>query len=219
MTIVDTALIRSLTKLQAPKFYKITVIKGFFLLMLVSNIAQAGKQAEEPVADAVRQSLAAAIADKAVPRYQPLDSIDAQHYHQWLNTNEQRLAKRRKDLSAFARRDILETIYYEANRAGIEPSLVLGLVQVESNFRTYAISHADARGLMQVMPFWTRVAGDGDTRKLFDSTVNLRYGCNIYRLYLNREKGNHFRALGRYNGSLGRPEYPNAVLSAWKQWQ
>lgn len=179
----------------------------------------AGKQAEEPVADAVRQSLTTAIADKKIPRYEPLNADDANRYKQWLTFNDVRLAKRRKDLSDFARLDILEVVYYEANRAGIEPTLVLGLIQVESNFRKYAISHADARGLMQVMPFWTRVAGDGDTSKLFDTMVNLRYGCSIYRLYLNREKGDHFRALGRYNGSLGKAEYPNSVLAAWKQWQ
>jgi soluble lytic murein transglycosylase-like protein len=190
-------------------------------LLIVSMLqpAYAGKQAEEPVADAVRQSLTAAIADTTLPRYQPLNEADRHHYNQWLDINDARLAKRRKDLSSFARRDILETVYYEAKRAGIEPSLVLGLIQVESNFRKYAISHANARGLMQVMPFWTRVAGDGDVSKLFDMMVNLRYGCSIYRLYLNRENGDHFRALGRYNGSLGKAEYPNAVLAAWKQWK
>jgi soluble lytic murein transglycosylase-like protein len=201
------------------KYFLLPCITSILLIAWFIQPVYAGKQAEEPVADAVRQSLTTAIADKKIPRYKPLNADDTNRYNQWLTLNDMRLAKRRKDLSAFARLDILETVYYEASRAGIDPTLVLGLIQVESNFRKYAISHADARGLMQVMPFWTRVAGDGDTAKLFDIMVNLRYGCSIYRLYLNREKGDHFRALGRYNGSLGKAEYPNAVLAAWKQWQ
>jgi soluble lytic murein transglycosylase-like protein len=197
------------------KKYNISIV----VLLSILQTAYAGKQAEEPVADAVRVSLAAAISDKTLPRYKPHNEADAIQYKHWLKINDARLAVRRKDLSHFARQDILETVYYEATRAGIEPAIVLGLVQVESNFRSFAVSNADARGLMQVMPFWTRVAGDGDVRKLFEGAINLRYGCNIYRLYLNMEKGNHYRALGRYNGSLGKPEYPNAVLAAWQQWK
>jgi soluble lytic murein transglycosylase-like protein len=181
--------------------------------------AKAGKQAEEPVADAVRLSLSNAIADKTVPRYQPQNESQKAQYQQWLKTNDARLAQRRKDLSDFARKDLLETVYFEATRAGLEPALVLGLMQVESNFRAFAISSADARGLMQVMPFWSKLVGDGNLSRLFDSPINVRYGCSIYRHYLNIEKGNHYRALGRYNGSLGKPEYPNAVLAAWKQWK
>jgi soluble lytic murein transglycosylase-like protein len=181
--------------------------------------AHAGKQAEEPVADAVRVSLSQAIADTTVPRYSPRDAADRQQYQAWLDTADARLALRRKDLSPFARQDLLATVYFEATRAGLEPALVLGLIQVESNFRTFAISSASARGLMQVMPFWTRLVGDGNLSRLFDSPINLRYGCSIYRHYLAMEKGNHFRALGRYNGSLGKPEYPNAVLAAWQQWK
>ena len=97
--------------------------------------------------------------------------------------------------------------------------MVLGLIQVESAFRKYAISTAKAHGYMQVMPFWTRLVGDGDRRKLFHMQTNLRYGCAILRLYLDMERGNLFLALGRYNGSRGRSEYPNAVLSAWKNWE
>ena len=108
---------------------------------------------------------------------------------------------------------------YEAQRAGLDPNLVLGLIEVESYFRRYAISSAGARGYMQVMPFWTQVIGDGDPAKLFDMRTNLRYGCTILRHYLDIERGDLYRALGRYNGSLGRPEYPNAVLRAWRKWE
>ena len=167
----------------------------------------------------VRSALSAHVAEKTAPRYAPKDDFAAHNYRQWLAKTDAVLAKRRKDLTPTARLDLLETIYYEATRAGLEPALVLGLVQVESNFRSFAISHADARGLMQVMPFWTRLVGDGDVRKLFDGHTNLRYGCTILRHYLDIERGNLFRALGRYNGSLGRPEYPQAVLAAWRTWK
>ena len=97
--------------------------------------------------------------------------------------------------------------------------MVLGLIQVESNFRRYAISSAGARGYMQVMPFWVDLIGDGDASALFDARTNLRYGCTILRHYIDRENGNLFRALGRYNGSLGRAKYPNKVLKAWRRWE
>src|SRR5690606_32275087 len=115
--------------------------------------------------------------------------------------------------------DFLQAVRYEAQRAGLDPQLVLALIEVESYFRRYAISRAGARGYMQVMPFWTGVIGDGDPSKLFDMRTNLRYGCTILRHYLDMERGDLFRALGRYNGSLGRSDYPNAVLRAWKRWE
>ncbi len=95
---------------------------------------------------------------------------------------------------------------------------MLGLVQVESAFRKYAISKAGARGYMQVMPFWSRLIGDGDAARLFHMQTNLRFGCVILRHYLDRENGDLFLALGRYNGSRGRPEYPDAVLAAGRAW-
>ena len=101
----------------------------------------------------------------------------------------------------------------------LEPALVLGLVQVESGFRKYAISSAGARGYMQVMPFWVRQIGDGDARQLFHVQTNLRFGCVILRHYLERERGDLFLALGRYNGSRGRAEYPDAVFACRRQWQ
>jgi soluble lytic murein transglycosylase-like protein len=95
----------------------------------------------------------------------------------------------------------------------------LGLIEVESYFRRHAISSAGARGYMQIMPFWTRLIGNSDPASLFDMRTNIRMGCLILRHYLDIEHGDLFRALGRYNGSLGRPEYPNAVLKGWKKWQ
>ncbi|MBX9637052.1 MAG: lytic transglycosylase domain-containing protein, partial [Nitrosomonas sp.] len=89
------------------------------------------------------------------------------------------------------------------------------IIQVESGFKKYAVSHAGARGYMQVMPFWTGVIGHQD-HNLFHLRVNLRYGCTILRHYLNKEKGDYFRALGRYNGSLGEAAYPQLVLNKWQ---
>ena len=128
----------------------------------------------------------------------------------------QRLKKRKPE--NVARIEFLETVWYESKRAGLEADLVLGLIQVESGFRKYAISSAGARGYMQVMPFWTRVIGDGDATRLFHMPTNLRFGCVILRHYLDREKGDLFMGLGRYNGSRGRAEYPNLVFGARKNW-
>jgi soluble lytic murein transglycosylase-like protein len=117
------------------------------------------------------------------------------------------------------RREFLQTVWYESQRAGLDPSLVLGLIQVESGFRKFAISSAGARGFMQVMPFWTRVLAEGDAGVLFQAQTNLRFGCVILRHYLNVENGDLTMALGRYNGSRGQMQYPNAVLAAQKGWQ
>jgi soluble lytic murein transglycosylase-like protein len=121
--------------------------------------------------------------------------------------------------SSHLRREFLQTVWYESQRAGLDPSLVLGLIQVESGFRKFAISSAGARGFMQVMPFWTRVLADGDASVLFQAQTNLRFGCVILRHYLNVESGDLTLALGRYNGSRGQTQYPNADFAAQKGWQ
>ena len=134
----------------------------------------------------------------------------------WLSEMSRRLEKRIPDREN--RLEYLRAIHYEATRAGLDPQLVLGLIQVESGFKKYAVSSAGARGLMQVMPFWIKVIGRSDDN-LFHLRTNLRYGCTILRHYLDIEKGDLYRALGRYNGSLGKPEYPNLVRAAWhNQW-
>jgi soluble lytic murein transglycosylase-like protein len=183
----------------------------------VAPDAFAGNQKEEALADSVRVALSRAITDSAPPRVR-IEEIDQRiRYLNWLGEMSDRLKRRLPDRQV--RIEFLETLWYESTRAGLAADLVLGLVQVESAFRKYAVSHAGARGYMQVMPFWTRVIGDGDPAKLFHMQTNLRYGCSILRLYIDLERGDLFMALGRYNGSRGRPEYPNAVQSAWKQWE
>jgi soluble lytic murein transglycosylase-like protein len=179
--------------------------------------ADAGAQVEEPLADSVRTALAASVAEAAPPkpRFDTLDTRLA--YLRWLGAASERLKKRKAD--HHTRVEFLEALWYESRRAGLETELVLGLVQVESGFRKYAISSAGARGYMQVMPFWARLIGDGDPRRLFHLQTNLRFGCTILRHYLQRERGDMFMALGRYNGSRGRAEYPNLVFGARRQWQ
>jgi soluble lytic murein transglycosylase-like protein len=185
-------------------------------LAFVPSEARAGAQVEEPMADAVRSALSAAIANSAPPK-PVFDNIEERlAYLKWLGEMSNRLKKRKAE--HVARVEFLETVWYESIRAGLEASLVLGVIQVESGFRKYAISRVGARGYMQVMPFWARLIGDGDAARLFHMQTNLRFGCVILRHYLDRERGDLYMALGRYNGSRGRPEYPNLVFGARKAW-
>ncbi len=199
-----------------------SIIQGRRRLLLAvllgcAGLARAGNQKEEALADSVRVALSRAITDKSPPTPRFDDIEQRIRYLNWLGEMSERLKRRMPDSQS--RQEFLRTVWYESKRAGLEPALVLGLIQVESAFRKYAVSHAGAHGYMQVMPFWTRVIGDGDRRKLFHMQTNLRYGCSILRLYLDMEKGNLYMALGRYNGSRGRPDYPNAVLASWKKWE
>ena len=175
--------------------------------------AQAGAQIEEPLIDSVRSALQAAVNELSPPEPIFASTDSRLQYLRWLTATSDKLRKRMPDWEV--RRDFLQTLWYEATRAGLEVSLVLGLIQVESGFNKYAISPAGARGLMQVMPFWVRQIGSRE-HSLFDLTTNLRYGCTILRYYRDREKGNVTRALARYNGSLGQMKYPNAVIGAWR---
>lgn len=178
---------------------------------------QAGAQKEEDLSDAVRGALHAAVVNDLTPHPPFKDSEQYARYLRWMTTMQARLGSR-TPMQLEVRTEFLKTVWYESTRAGLEPSLVLGLIQVESNFRKFAISSMGARGFMQVMPFWTRQIGDGEPSRLFHMQTNLRFGCVILRHYLEREKGNLFMALGRYNGSRGQSPYPNAVLAAQKAW-
>jgi soluble lytic murein transglycosylase-like protein len=179
--------------------------------------ARAGAQIEEPLIDSVRSALSAAIANSAPPKPVFADEAARAVYRQWLAEMAERL--KRYKAEALTRTEFLETLWYESKRAGLDPTMVLGIVQVESAFRKYAISSVGARGYMQVMPFWARLIGDGDPSRLFHLQTNLRFGCVIMRHYLDIERGNLFLALGRYNGSRGRAEYPNLVFAAQRRWE
>ncbi len=178
--------------------------------LLCPAAAVAGAQAYEELAASVRDRLSAAIADKSAPE---LTFRDREDGHKWIMEMSRRLEKRIADRKE--RIELLRTVHFEAQRAGLDPQLVLGVIEVESGFRKYAVSKAGARGYLQVMPFWVKLIG-GRGQNLFHLRINLRYGCVILRYYLDLEKGDYFRAFGRYNGSLGKPDYPRAVLAAWK---
>lgn len=180
------------------------------ILPLACGTAQAGAQIYEPMAAHVLAAMSASVSDQSVPF---LNFRNPEDGRRWLNEMSSRLARRIPDRKV--RTELLKTVHHEASRAGLDPQLVLGLMEVESGFRKYAISSAGARGFMQVMPFWVKLIGRPG-HNLFHVRLNVRYGCVILRHYLDMERGDYFRALGRYNGSLGRPEYPNLVLGAWK---
>ena len=190
---------------------------GFAALALATvlasnaNTANAGNQVEEALSANVQASLHRAVSDFPAAKLTFATAVEGDA---WLKDMAQRLAPKMPDWPT--RRDFLTTVQYEATRAGLDSQVVLGLIQHESNFRKFAMSSADARGYMQVMPFWVKQIGNRD-HNLFNLRTNLRYGCTILRHYLDIENGDYYRALGRYNGSLGRAEYPNAILQDWKQ--
>ena len=185
--------------------------------LLFSEQSIAGAQIEEPLIDSVRTALTSAIANHAPPVAEFKDTESKLNYLRWLAAMSDRLVTKKAELQI--RQEFLRTVWYESKRAGLDTALVLGLIQVESNFRKFAVSVVGARGYMQVMPFWTRVIGDGDASKLFHMQTNLRFGCVILRHYLDREKGDPFLGLGRYNGSRGKAPYPDAVLGAKRKWE
>ena len=186
----------------------------WFALLLLPAFAWGGAQQYEPLADSVRVRLSQMVSDSAPATMHFRTPSDGQR---WLAEMDRRLEKRIPDRKQ--RQELLRTIQYEATRARLDPQLVLGVIEVESAFRKYAVSKAGARGYMQVMPFWVKLIGQPG-HNLFHLRTNIAYGCAILRHYLDIEKGDYFRALGRYNGSLGKPEYPNLVLAAWRgRWK
>ncbi len=183
------------------------------VLISAASICQAGNQQEEHLSNSVKALMQKSISDLGAPKLMFASDTEGQI---WLSEMSERLKKRLPDQAY--REDFLRSVHYEATRAGLDPQMVLGLIQVESGFKKYAVSSVGARGYMQVMPFWVKSIGATD-HNLFHLKLNLRYGCTILRHYLDKENGDLYRALGRYNGSLGKPQYPNLVLGAWrKNW-
>ena len=182
--------------------------------LCLSSVCQAGNQREEPLSNSVKALMQKSISDLASPKLMFASEVEGQA---WMSDMSQRMSKRLPDVTY--RQEFLRSVHYEATRAGLDPQLVLGLIQVESAFKKYAVSSVGARGYMQVMPFWVKSIGNND-HNLFHLRLNLRYGCTILRHYLDIEHGDLYRALGRYNGSLGKPQYPNLVVGAWrKNWE
>ena len=180
-----------------------------YLLLAASQLTWAGAQIHEPLSASVRAIMQKTVSDKASPRLAFGSEAEA---NAWLGDMSRRLADHIPN--AKIRMDFLKTVHYESVRAGLDPQLVLGLIQVESRFRKYAVSKVGARGYMQVMPFWVKEIGNKE-QNLFHLKTNLRYGCTILRYYLGEEHGDLYRALGRYNGTLGQSKYPNKVVRAW----
>ena len=189
------------------------LFSGSFVWFAVP-FAHAGAQREETLSDDVASVMRQSVAN-ATPAHLVFEH--ASDGQRWLNAMSARLT--RFVDSELYRRRLLTLIQYEARRADLDTQIIIGLIEVESRFRQYAISNVGARGLMQVMPFWQRYIGT-NAHNLFDVRTNLRYGCTILRHYSNLENGNLVRMLARYNGSLGSSKYPNAVLSAYRnRWQ
>lgn len=180
------------------------------MLAFTAGTAFAGNQQYEPLSASVKARLSKAVADVAVEKAAFADSPTVRL---WLEEMSNRLTHYIPDPEF--REDFLNTLHYEAVRAGLDPELMLGLIEVESGFKKYAVSSAGARGFTQVMPFWLDVIGSRE-QNLFHLRTNLRYGTTILRHYIDIENGNLFRALGRYNGSLGKAEYPERVYAAWR---
>jgi soluble lytic murein transglycosylase-like protein len=188
--------------------------------MLFSMVAHAGNQQEEKLSADVQASLHSSIINPIQPHlvFATPEKADA-----WLDDMSNRLKKvaPKNPLvqDDFMRNRLLVTIQYEATRAGLDPQLVLSVITVESRFNKYAISSAGAQGIMQVMPFWLRQIGAYD-QDLLNVQTNIRFGCTILRHYMQLEHGDTFYALGRYNGSRGKPDYPNLVFNAYNRyWQ
>jgi soluble lytic murein transglycosylase-like protein len=173
--------------------------------------ALAGEQRYEPLAASVQTTMHSSVADRASPK---LVFATPTQGRAWLSAMSQRLAQHIADERT--RLDFLITVQYEAMRAGLDPQMVLALIEVESKFRKYAVSSAGARGYMQVMPFWVDLIGTAN-QDLFKLRTNLRYGCVILRHYLEIEGGDIYRALGRYNGSSSsKSAYSVRVVRAWQ---
>lgn len=191
-------------KLQKKTYNMLRIpILPFFCLLCAAPLAMA-----QDTATAIDPELRAQLKQAANETDSFVDQFDAQV---WLTDMSRRLEKRLPDHAY--RINLLKQIHAEATRAKLDPELVLSVIQVESNFDPYAISHAGARGLMQVMPFWLKEIGrPGDS--LFRESTNLRYGCTILKFYLDKEKGDRVLALARYNGSRGSRKYPAQVYKA-----
>jgi soluble lytic murein transglycosylase-like protein len=128
----------------------------------------------------------------------------------WLTDMSRRLARQVPD--AEERLHILRTVHRHATVTGVQPELVLAVIDVESNFDRFAISTATALGLMQVMPFWVPELGYQDKNQLFDVDINVLLGCRILKYYLDMERGDLVRGLARYNGSVGKRWYSDRVI-------
>lgn len=184
-------------------------LASLFILSLVAD----GSSGQQASLGNVRQDLDPQLRTVLLEAVANADSFNDRFSAEvWLTDMSQRLAERVPDLDE--RLHILRTVHQEATRSEVAPELVLAVIEVESNFDRYAISSSSALGLMQVMPFWVEELGGDNQSDLFDVQYNVLLGCRILKYYLDMENGELVRALGRYNGSLGRRDYADRVVSA-----
>lgn len=189
------------------EFMKIFLV-NFILFYSIKSLS--GNQKEINLSNSVSTLMKNSINDVNPPYLIYPNKSRASHWFRLMDLNLSRFIKDNNE-----RYKILLNINYESSRSGLNPQLVLGLIEVESKFNRYAVSDLGAIGLMQVMPFWVKYIGN-HSHNLFDIRTNLRYGCTILKFYFDLEKGDLFRALGRYNGSLGKTKYPELIFHAYK---
>lgn len=182
----------------------------FCLAILAAGKPVAANDSQPPVDDELRRLLKKTIAESD----SFVDRFDAEV---WLMSKSDRLAKFVKEPEK--RLNLLRSVHRAATQAGLQPEVVLAVIEVESHFDRFAISHAGAQGIMQVMPFWKHEIGRPEDN-LIDLETNLRYGCTILKYYLDKADGRIAEALARYNGSYGEYWYPERVMVAWqKHWR
>ncbi len=185
-------------------------LKSFLAFVLAISVTFAINQSSNAADKNSRQAFDPKLKALLIQASQTKSSFEDEfHARVWLTDMSNRLGKRVDDHDE--RIKLLTAVHREAKIAGLQPELVLAVMDVESAFNKYAISRVGARGLMQIMPFWLDEIGRPNDN-LFDIDTNVRFGCTILKHYIDREKGNLFRALGRYNGSLGKAKYPNKVF-------
>lgn len=177
------------------------------LLLIFPSIVYAGNQKYEKMKEETVLLMKQNVSDSS-PKISSFATKEEED--RWVNKNSAKIANIIVDSNY--RNELLRSIHYEATRAGLEPELILGLIYIESRFNKYSISNQNARGLMQIMPFWVDIIGE-NSHNVFNIRTNLRYGCTILRHYTEIENGNIIKALARYNGSIGKTDYPNKVIS------
>ncbi|WOX06574.1 lytic transglycosylase domain-containing protein [Microbulbifer pacificus] len=183
-----------------------TTLATLLLCLFSTTVSAQVKMVDPEVLEALKTAVTEA--DSFVDRF------DAEV---WLMAKSQPLARYIKDPQQ--RMHVLKAIHREATRAGLQPEIVLAVIQIESAFDPYAVSRVGAQGMMQVMPFWKNEIGRPDDN-LINMDTNLRYGCTILKHYIQKAKGNMANALAYYNGSYGRHTYSSKVLDAWaERWR
>ena len=185
--------------------------KLFLILTLLSLVAGAAANTDPLASDDIEQAELRAFLKDTISQADSFnDRFDAEV---WLVDMSGRLSRYIEDPKE--RLHLLKSVHREARKAQLKPDLVLALIEVESNFDSYAVSRVGAQGLMQVMPFWKNEIGRDDDN-LTHIDTNLSYGCRILQFYLKKENGNWMNALARYNGSYGKYWYPERVMNAWR---